>query len=346
MRFEICFQKAIYMITKGKYTNKGKQLFILSFLLLFAVSSLSAQIKEQKEIKIDEDLSAIKRNIERQKSEDFAEKIEGTDSKSKIADEKIIEESNTNPESKITSNEVIIDKTIFEKKSFGSIEFKPPSIFGRKNERKDNSKTLETIDIENGIDWKSAFNQSFLFLGIQHGYAVTQSKTRRALKGKFFKDYVDSVKSLHGWEDGGRFFTNYIAHPMQGSFTGFILVQNDRKGRQTEFGKSKEYWNSRLKALAWSAAWSTQFEIGPISQASIGNVGLSGKQTYVDIVITPTVGFGMMISEDALDKYLIKRIERNIDNYYVKIFSRMLFNPTRTMANLVRFKLPWYRDNR
>ena len=198
--------------------------------------------------------------------------------------------------------------------------------------------------VDDGFQWKSALKQTLLFLAVQHGYAFTQPKTRDALKGKFFRDYVKSVKSLHGWADGGRFFTNYIAHPMQGSFLGFIQIQNDPKGKKQRFGSSGDYWRSRLKAMAWSAAWSTQFEIGPISQASIGNVGLKGKQTYIDIVITPTLGAVMLIGEDALDRYVIERIERASDNYYLMIFSRTLLNPTRTVANLIRFKLPWHRD--
>ena len=192
--------------------------------------------------------------------------------------------------------------------------------------------------------WRSAVGQTMMFLAIQHGYAITQPKTREAVKGKFWKDYVKSVKSLHGWADGGRFFTNYIAHPMQGSFLGYIQIQNDPKGLKQQFGASGDYWRSRLKALAWSAAWSTQFEIGPISQASIGNVGLKGKQTYIDIVVTPTVGTAWLIAEDAIDRFLIKRIECATDNFYVKMFSRGLLNPTRTIANLFRFKTPWYRD--
>lgn len=195
-----------------------------------------------------------------------------------------------------------------------------------------------------GFRWRSAIKQSLMFLAIQHGYAFTQPKTRDALKGKFWKDYADSVKSLHGWEDGGRFFTNYIAHPMQGAFTGFLYVQNDSKATRQQFGKSGDYWRSRLKAMAWTAAWSTQFEIGLFSQASIGNVGLKGKQTYIDIVITPTVGTAMLIAEDAVDRFIMKRIERSTDNFYVRIFSRMLLSPTRTIANLFRFKEPWYRD--
>jgi len=195
-----------------------------------------------------------------------------------------------------------------------------------------------------GFRWRSAIGQSLMFLAIQHGYAFTQPKTREAIKGKFWKDYIKSVKSLHGWADGGRFFTNYIAHPMQGSFLGYLQIQNDPKGLKQKFGTSGDYWRSRLKAMAWSAAWSTQFEIGPLSQASIGNVGLKGKQTYIDIVVTPTVGTAWLIAEDAIDRFLIKRIERATDNFYVKMFSRGLLNPTRTIANLFRFKTPWYRD--
>jgi hypothetical protein len=198
--------------------------------------------------------------------------------------------------------------------------------------------------IDQSFRWRSAIKQSLMFLAIQHGYAFTQAKTRRELKGNFFGDYIKSVKSLHGWADGGRFFTNYIAHPMQGSFTGFIQVQNDPKGLKQRFGKSADYWRSRMKALVWSAAWSTQFEIGPISQASIGNVGLKGKQTYEDLVTTPLGGTAMLIAEDAIDRFVMERIERRTDNLYVIIFSRMLLSPTRTIANLFRFKTPWYRD--
>ena len=210
--------------------------------------------------------------------------------------------------------------------------------------------TLATVkgkkdeDVDQSFRWSAALKQSLIFLGVQHGYAFTQRKTRRDLKGPFFKDYISSVESLHGWADGGKFFTNYIAHPMQGSLLGFIQVQNDPKGVKLHYNESSAYWRSRLKALAWSAAWSTQFEIGPVSQASIGNVGLHGKQTYVDIVMTPTAGIGLLVLEDFLDENLVKVIERNSKNFYVKIVSRTFLNPTRSVANLLRFKSPWYRD--
>ena len=197
---------------------------------------------------------------------------------------------------------------------------------------------------EEGFRWHSAIKQSLMFLAIQHGYAFTQLKTREALKGKFFKDYVKSVKSLHGWADGGRFFTNYIAHPLQGSFTGFIQVQNDPRGIKQRFGTSKSYWTSRMKAMAWSAANSTQFELGPISQATIGNVGQTRKLTYIDLVITPTIGTAWLIGEDAMDRYVIRWIERKTNSFFLKIVTRVLLNPTRSCANVLRFKKPWHRD--
>lgn len=194
--------------------------------------------------------------------------------------------------------------------------------------------------------WWKAIKESLLFLGVQHGYAMTQPKTRRDLKGPFFKDYFRSVKSLHGWDDGGRFFTNYVAHPMEGSLLGFIQIQNDPKGMNLSYENSNAYWRSRLKALAWSAVWSTQFEIGPVSQASIGNVGLHGKQTYVDLVVTPIGGFGLIVLEDFVDKHVIRMIERrNSRNFYIKVTSRTFLNPTRSVANLLRFKTPWYRES-
>lgn len=204
----------------------------------------------------------------------------------------------------------------------------------------------EKLAADQSFHWLKAIKQSLLFLGVQHGYAMTQPKTRSDLKGSFFKDYVRSVKSLRGWDDGGRFFTNYIAHPMQGSLYGFIQIQNDPKGMNLSFNNSNAYWRSRLKALAWSAAWSTQFEIGPVSQASIGNVGLHGKQTYVDLVVTPIGGFGWIVLEDFVDKNIIHLIERRSSgNFYIKIASRTFLNPSRSAANLLRFKKPWHRDS-
>jgi len=202
--------------------------------------------------------------------------------------------------------------------------------------------------------WKPALIQSGIFLGIQHGFRVLrQNYTREGLKGPFFRDWGKSVKSLHGWSDGNNFFINYIAHPLQGGLTGRIFVNNSDRAKKQEFGKSKKYWESRAKALAWSAFWSTQFELGPISEANIGNVGLNVKpgyssMAYVDLVITPVIGTGVLIGEDAIDKYILKNwVEKNARKTTVKIrILRSILTPTTSIANMLRGKVPWKRDTR
>ena len=205
----------------------------------------------------------------------------------------------------------------------------------------------KTDESEKGVSekfhWKPAILQSMLIQGFQISYAlVIQEKTRRGLKGPFLQDYWESIKGVRGWTDGNKFFTNYIAHPMQGGMTGFIFVQNHDRAKKQKFGESKQYWKDRFKAFVWSAAWSTNWELGPISQSSIGNVGKYGHQGYVDLVITPTVGTGWLMTEEALDRFVIRHIESK--SRMVKMLARTFLNPMRSVANLLRFKEPWYRD--
>ncbi len=219
------------------------------------------------------------------------------------------------------------------------------------NTAKDPIAGLENTDIE--FHWRPAIIQSGLFLGLQHGFRMTEEKTRKELKGPFFADWKASVKNLRGWDDGGKVFTNYIAHPLQGALTGRIFINNSGIARNEEFGRSKQYWKSRLKAMAWSAVWSTQFEIGPISEASLGNVGKNlhsqgnSKMTYGDLVLTPTLGTAFAIAEDAVDKYILKNfIERKLENPVLIKILRSVLTPTTSFANLLRGRLPWRRDFR
>ena len=202
---------------------------------------------------------------------------------------------------------------------------------------------------QQGVDWKGLLFQSSYFLLIEQGFRLgTQPGTRAALEGEFFDDWFKSVKSTKGWGDGDDFLTNYIGHPMQGSVTANIFVQNDPRGRNQVFGWNSEYWNSRLKATAWSAVYSTQFELGPISEASLGNVGYQGKSQSgaVDLVITPIAGLGWQVGEDAIDKYLIVKIETWTRNPLILTLARSVLNPTRSFANAMRMAVPWARDTR
>jgi hypothetical protein len=202
---------------------------------------------------------------------------------------------------------------------------------------------------QQGVDWGGIVAQSAAFILVEQGYRLgTQPGTREALKGEFFDDWFESVKSTKGWGDGDDFLTNYIGHPMEGSVVGNIFVQNDPGGRNQVFGWNSRYWNSRLKATAWSALYSTQFELGPISEASIGNVGHYGGSLsgYVDLVVTPLAGLGWQVGEDALDKYLIVRIETWTSNQVILKLTRSFLNPTRAFANMMRMAAPWSRSTR
>lgn len=194
--------------------------------------------------------------------------------------------------------------------------------------------------------WEEATKQSMTLLMLQHGARMAQHKTREEMGGPFFKDYAKSITSISGWGDNDSVLTNYVAHPMMGAITGYVQVQNDLSGIHQEFGGSRQYWNSRLKALAFSAAYSTQFEIGPISEAAIGNVGMKkGTSGWVDFIMTPTGGFGLMLAEDAFDRHAISKWESGSSATHKRVL-RILLNPNRSIANLLRRKVPWHRDTR
>lgn len=200
--------------------------------------------------------------------------------------------------------------------------------------------------IEEGFDWSGALAQSGFFFGIQHGSRFAQKKMRRELGGPFFADYFESVSNIRTWSDEDGILTNYVGHPMMGAIAGYIQVHNDPKGRRLEFANTAGYWKSRLKALAWSAAYSTQFEIGPfVSEAALGNVGLHPPtMAWVDLVMTPFGGFGLMVLEDWVDRRWIANLERG--GGFKARFFRVVLNPSRAVANLMRLKRPSYRDYR
>lgn len=194
------------------------------------------------------------------------------------------------------------------------------------------------------VAWKSLILQSFVFLGVEHGFRyATENGTRDPGRG-FFKGYVDSLSNLHGWADGDPFYVNYVGHPMQGAVAGFIWAQNDGRFRNVEFGRDRDYWKSRLRASAYSWVYSTQMEIGLLSEASIGNIQAAlPQQGFVDQVITPSVGLGWQVTEDALDRYLVRYLERKTSNRYYRALFRGGLNPARSLANMIGGKYPWAR---
>jgi hypothetical protein len=135
---------------------------------------------------------------------------------------------------------------------------------------------------------------------------------------------------MNRWGDGGDFLVNYTGHPCKASLRRHFL-QNDPQGRSARFGRTRAYWNSRMKAMAWSAVYSAYFKIGPIlSEAALGNEGgytyvpafglyprkgepgkvykpPTNNTGWVDFVVTPLVGTGWIILEDAIERRRSRR---------------------------------------
>ncbi len=211
---------------------------------------------------------------------------------------------------------------------------------------------IQPVPAAEGIHWGPVLGESLFFLGIEHGYRLldpTQPYTRAALKGPFFSDWFVTVKDLKGWSDNDPFIINYVGHPVQGAVSGRILVQNDPSSKLVMPSLKREYRRTCLKAFGWAFLYELQFELGPISEASLGNSKGTPQYphptSYVDIVITPVVGIGWMIGEDFADRG-IARLEPKVHNRPLIIAMRLISNPSRTMANVLRIKWPWRRDDR
>lgn len=191
------------------------------------------------------------------------------------------------------------------------------------------------------------FADSLRLLMLEHGIRVGfQQKTREALGGNFWRDYQRSVRWPDQWEDTDAWAVNYIGHPIHGAAAGYIWLDHERRAPHAISSDSR-YWTSRLRATAWSAVYSVQFEIGPFSEAAIGNVGMRPETTgWVDHVVTPVGAFGFLIAEDALDRYVVRWAEERIQNRLLRIIIRFAANPSRTLSNTASGKFPWHRPDR
>ena len=202
-------------------------------------------------------------------------------------------------------------------------------------------------DDDDGADVLGAFADSLKLLLIEHGSRIAfQSKTRRELGGPFWGDYKRSVRIPRQWEDTDAWWVNYVGHPIHGAAAGYIWLDHEPRA-PTDISLDREYWGSRGRALAWSAVYSLQFEIGPLSEASIGNVGMRPETTgWVDHVVTPTGAFGWIVAEDVLDRFFVRWVERRTRNRVSRIVLRLILNPGRALSNGASGRAPWHRDGR
>src|SRR5208283_415732 len=222
-----------------------------------------------------------------------------------------------------------------------------------------------------GFHWRRALTESFTFLVIEQAYVVhTDFNWVVSENGvpfnHYWRDYMQSLSTWthSGWNDGDPNWFGYVGHPIQGALTGFIQIQNDPRSEKLEFSRTKAYWWSRFKAGLWNAAYSTQWNLGPVSEVTVEKYGTKDRppNTYagiypcfrhcltgvgqIDIVMTPLGGTGWLIGEDFLDQKVVRRVESSTRNPLLIDAARVALNPIRAGANMLHGEHPWYRASR
>jgi hypothetical protein len=244
-------------------------------------------------------------------------------------------------------------------------------LFARLHESLAANKTggLQDEEAQERYHWKGLLWQSFAFFGVQNGFRLATDPHFRNLTADYpyWHDYIASLKqwNIRRWNDGDDFLVAYIAHPMQGAVTSFIAIQNSPRGRELEISATSAYWKSRFWGLMWANLYSIDQKVGPLGEAALGNEGgytyvigcpapcpsynpavdkVTNNTGFVKFVTTPVGGGLWGLAEDFLDRYVSDRVQENrMDRVFPKILRGSL-NPTRTMANGLRGRLPWYRD--
>ena len=218
--------------------------------------------------------------------------------------------------------------------------------------------------------WRGLIAQSLLFGAVESSFRIASDDQIRHLLARkpFWHDYSASIRhfNMNRWDDGDNFMVNYVGHPMQGAVSAFIEIQNDPTGRQQEISAKSDYWVSRFKGFLWATVFSVHSEISPLGEAGIGNEGgwtypiakchrpcaiwnpetmhSTNNTGWVDFIITPTLGSVWMLAEDTIDRYVSDRLQGDNRAALFPNIVRGALNPSRTMANAMRFKAPWYRD--
>ena len=211
---------------------------------------------------------------------------------------------------------------------------------------------------ECSVHWRQLFISSAVFITFQNtGNLYTAYSYRyETTTGNWWERYFDSVEGWRWtrWADNNPFLDDYVGHTMMGGITSFLWIQNDPKGMTLVQSNTWPYWRSRLRALAFSAAYSTEWKLGPIGEAGFGHNGdhyfyddgvYTNETGWVELITTPVGGMLWTMAEDTLDRFVITRLENASRNPFL-LLSYQFLNPARGTANILRFRPPWYRDSR
>ena len=217
-----------------------------------------------------------------------------------------------------------------------------------------------------GIHWGSLLREWLLNLVMeQTERIVKESKTRNQLSGPFFQGWINTVSMYRfdRWDDNDKFVTSYLGHSTQGAIVAAIFWQNNDHVRFSDQDfHSAAYRKALLQSFAFVTVDAVQWKLGPLSEASIGDVGFPAhwwdrdckelnlpckpRTGLNDLVLNEVGGTAMTIGFQWLDKHVQKRIEKRVRSRVLIDTTRVLTNPPQSVANIVRFRAPWFRDSR
>ncbi|MGA7525256.1 MAG: acyloxyacyl hydrolase [Acidobacteriaceae bacterium] len=188
-----------------------------------------------------------------------------------------------------------------------------------------------------------------LYTGYWYRYETTH--------GDWFDRWIDSAAGWRWnvWADQNPFLDDYVGHPMMGAITNSLWIQNDPRSMTVEQSNTWPYWRRMLRADAFSTFYSFWWKLGPAGEAAIGHNGdhiidetngrRSNETGWVELVTTPVGGALWTMAEDGLDKHVVAPIEGGGRNPFA-LLGLSFLEPAHATANILRFRPPWYRDDR
>jgi len=210
------------------------------------------------------------------------------------------------------------------------------------------------------VAWGPLLGEALLFATSENVVrACCQVDTAPEFKGVLLSDYFKSTANIHGWDDWDPIRVQYVGHSWEGAVSERLEIQNDPLGKYREIG-TPGYGKSVLRAFLFAVAYGTALKIGPYGEAMIGNVGLPneyrkrplpkgadyGKMAWSEFFINPIGGTLWVTTEDLIDRYVIRKEERAETNLRLLRLSQTFLLPSRSFANILRFKKPWYGEDR
>src|SRR5207302_8435608 len=125
--------------------------------------------------------------------------------------------------------------------------------------------------------WRPLLIEASIFIGWQNAANLYSAYWYRweTTHGNWWKRYTGSIKGyrLTRWADDNPMLDDYVGHPMMGSITNYLYIQNDPLGKRLEFSNTRPYWQSRIRAMGFSTLYSAEWKLGPIGEAAVGHMG-------------------------------------------------------------------------